>query len=45
MRTIPEVALKDHKRILGAFIQKDEEKLVAAVITSFEGWEKSLKKH
>lgn len=45
MRTIPEVALKDHKRIFEAFIKKDEEKLVAAVITSFEGWEKSLKKH
>ena len=45
MRTIPEIALRDHRRILEAFIQKDEENLVAAVIASFEGWKKSLNKH
>jgi len=44
MRTIPEIALRDHKRIFDAFIQKDEDKLVEAVVASFEGWKKSLEK-
>ncbi|UCF90867.1 MAG: FadR family transcriptional regulator [Desulfobacterales bacterium] len=44
MRTIPEIALRDHKRIFEAFVQKDEEKLVEAVVASFEGWEKSLRR-
>ena len=44
MRTIPEIALRDHKRILGAFLQKDEARLSAAVVASFEGWKMSLEK-
>jgi GntR family transcriptional repressor for pyruvate dehydrogenase complex len=44
MRTIPEIALRDHKRILEAFVRKDEVKLVEAVVASFEGWKKSLEK-
>jgi len=44
MRTIPEVALRDHKRIFKAFVDKDEDKLVEAVVASFEGWKMSLKK-
>jgi GntR family transcriptional repressor for pyruvate dehydrogenase complex len=42
MRTIPQVALRDHKRILAAFKEKNAEKLKAAVFKSFEGWRKSL---
>jgi GntR family transcriptional repressor for pyruvate dehydrogenase complex len=44
MRTIPEIALRDHKRIFDAFVRKDEDQLVEAVVTSFEGWKKSLEK-
>jgi len=44
MNTIPEIALRDHKRIFDAFVQKNEDKLVEAVVDSFEGWKKSLKK-
>jgi GntR family transcriptional repressor for pyruvate dehydrogenase complex len=44
MRTIPEIALRDHKRILEAFVRKDEDQLVEAVVASFEGWKKSLEK-
>jgi len=42
MKNIPEVALKDHKRIFKAFCEKDEEKLREATLKSFEGWKKSL---
>ena len=42
MRTIPEIALRDHQRIFDAFIRKDEDRLVEAVILSFEGWKESL---
>jgi GntR family transcriptional repressor for pyruvate dehydrogenase complex len=42
MRTIPEIALRDHQRIFEAFVQKDEDRLVEAVLLSFEGWRKSL---
>jgi GntR family transcriptional repressor for pyruvate dehydrogenase complex len=44
MRTIPEIALRDHKLIFDAFIQKDEAKLSAAVVASFEGWKMSLER-
>jgi GntR family transcriptional regulator, transcriptional repressor for pyruvate dehydrogenase complex len=44
MRTIPEIALKDHKRIFEAFVRQDEGELVEAVVASFEGWKKSLEK-
>jgi len=42
MENIPEIALKDHKRILKAFCEKNEKKLRDAVIKSFDGWKKSL---
>jgi len=42
MRNIPETALRDHKMIFAAFLEKDEDKLYRAVIESFEGWKKSL---
>ena len=44
MRTIPEIALRDHKRIFDAFVQKDEAKLSEAVVASFEGWKMSLER-
>ncbi len=44
MRTIPKIALRDHKRIVDALVQKDEDKLVEAVVASFEDWKKSLEK-
>ena len=34
----PQRALEDHKRILEAFLQKDEAALLEAVEQSFEGW-------
>jgi GntR family transcriptional repressor for pyruvate dehydrogenase complex len=42
MKTIPETALRDHRRILEAFREKDEEALRKAILKSFEGWKKSL---
>jgi GntR family transcriptional repressor for pyruvate dehydrogenase complex len=42
MKTIPETALRDHRRILEAFREKDEETLRKAILKSFEGWKKSL---
>jgi GntR family transcriptional repressor for pyruvate dehydrogenase complex len=42
MQTIPEVALRDHKRILRAFVKRDEKKLKDAVFKSFDGWKRSL---
>ena len=42
MNTIPEIALRDHKKILEAFLKKDENKLGEEVIASFEGWRQSL---
>lgn len=42
MRNIPDIALRDHKLIFSAFIEKNETKLYQAVINSFEGWKKSL---
>ena len=39
---IPETALRDHKRILDAFEEGDEQRLQAAVLTSFEGWQQGL---
>ena len=38
MRTIPLQALSDHRRILQAFIKKDEQELICAVENSFQGW-------
>jgi GntR family transcriptional repressor for pyruvate dehydrogenase complex len=45
MADIPRVALEDHKRILSAFLAKDEDALRAAIMKSFEGWESSLLKN
>lgn len=42
MENIPEIALKDHKRILKTFCEKNEKNLRDAVIKSFDGWKKSL---
>jgi len=42
MKNIPEVALRDHKRIFEAFCERNEEKLREATLLSFEGWKKSL---
>ncbi|MEJ2169861.1 MAG: FadR/GntR family transcriptional regulator, partial [Desulfobacterales bacterium] len=44
MRTIPQIALRDHQRIFEAFARHDEGELVEAVVASFEGWKKSLEK-
>lgn len=41
-RTIPDVTLKDHKKILAAFNSGDDNKLLAAVLDSHEGWKRSL---
>ncbi|MCL2832019.1 MAG: FadR family transcriptional regulator [Treponema sp.] len=38
MRSIPEVAVKDHKRIFKAFCAKDKEKLLSAIEESYKGW-------
>jgi len=42
MRTIPEIALRDHRRIFKAFLKKDETELRHAILKSYEGWKKSL---
>lgn len=42
MRTIPEIALHDHRQIFEAFCAKEEQKLHDAIIKSFEGWKQSL---
>ncbi len=39
MRTLPEVALKDHKQIFSAFRAKDEAAVRAAIAESSESWE------
>jgi GntR family transcriptional repressor for pyruvate dehydrogenase complex len=38
MKMIPQQAVKDHKQILDAFIQKDEAGLLKSVYKSFDGW-------
>lgn len=43
MTTIPEIALKDHKRIFEAFRSNNKKRLYKGVLESFKGWEKSLK--
>jgi GntR family transcriptional regulator, transcriptional repressor for pyruvate dehydrogenase complex len=43
MRSIPETALHDHKAILAAFLSRDQEKLIAAIRNSHEGWARSLR--
>lgn len=42
MSNIPEQAVTDHKRILRAFLEKDDKNLLEAVYRSFEGWSKML---
>jgi GntR family transcriptional repressor for pyruvate dehydrogenase complex len=42
MRTIADVALRDHTAIVEAFAARDADALRAAVLRSFEGWQKSL---
>lgn len=41
-RTLPEVALKDHKAILRAFMAKDEAAIRAAINTSSTSWETAV---
>ena len=45
MTDIPRVALEDHRRILAAFLARDESALRSAILKSFEGWESSLIKN
>lgn len=42
MTNIPDRAIRDHKHILSAFIQKDEARLLEAVYRSFDGWSEML---
>ncbi|GEN22211.1 FadR/GntR family transcriptional regulator [Halomonas cupida] len=42
MRTLPKVALKDHKAIYAAFCARDEEAVKAAIKVSSESWETNL---
>lgn len=35
---VPDIALKDHKNIFKAFCEKDQGKLVKAILDSFQGW-------
>ena len=42
MRIIPYQAIKDHQKIMDAFIEKDRQKLEQAVLASFEGWNTAL---
>ena len=42
MRTIPKIALRDHRRIFQAFLKKDEKELRQAILKSYEGWKRSL---
>ena len=42
MKNIPQIALKDHKRIFEAFCGRDEAKLRKAILKGYEGWKRSL---
>lgn len=42
MKNIPEIALRDHRRIFEAFCKKEEAKLRKAILKSYEGWKRSL---
>jgi GntR family transcriptional repressor for pyruvate dehydrogenase complex len=42
MLQIPKQAVKDHEKILQAFLKKDEEELLKAVYESFEGWKSMM---
>jgi GntR family transcriptional repressor for pyruvate dehydrogenase complex len=42
MKHIPERALRDHRRIFGAFCSRDESLLRSAILESYEGWKESL---
>ena len=42
MKNIPDIALKDHKRIFEAFCKRDEPLLRKAVLKSYAGWKRSL---
>jgi len=42
MRSIPEVAVKDHMKIFEAFCAKDEKNLLAAIEESYKGWISNL---
>ncbi len=42
MRTLPEVALKDHKQIFAAFRAKDEAAVRKAIAESSQSWERCL---
>jgi GntR family transcriptional regulator, transcriptional repressor for pyruvate dehydrogenase complex len=42
MKSIPDIAVRDHRRIFEAFAARDEAQLRLAVLTSYEGWKTSL---
>lgn len=42
MKMIPEIALRDHKKIYKAFLEKDKGRIETEIIKSFSGWKKSL---
>ncbi len=42
MRTLPDIALKDHKAILKAMREQDRTGVLAAIQTSFKSWETCL---
>lgn len=42
MRTIPDIALRDHRAIFAALAARDRKALDSAVRQSFEGWQRSL---
>lgn len=44
MREIPDTALADHSAIFDAFLARDPQRLRDAILTSFEGWRRSLNK-
>jgi DNA-binding FadR family transcriptional regulator len=42
MKSIPDIAVRDHRRIFEAFAARDETQLRLAVLKSYEGWKTSL---
>jgi GntR family transcriptional repressor for pyruvate dehydrogenase complex len=42
MKSIPEIAVRDHRRIFEAFAARDEAQLRDAILKSYAGWKASL---
>lgn len=42
MNFIPKTAVQDHQKILDAFLAKNEQELIEAVISSFAGWKSMM---